>query len=87
MLSYNRLCQTALLILLLPFALIVAAQADPEIMLTEAERAWLKDHPVIRLASDLDWPPFEWADEESQYQGIAADYMGLIEKNWGCVSR
>ncbi|MFT6624740.1 MAG: signal transduction histidine kinase [Cycloclasticus sp.] len=83
MLSYNRLCQTALLILLLPFALIVAAQADPEIMLTEAERAWLKDHPVIRLASDLDWPPFEWADEESQYQGIAADYMGLIEKKLG----
>lgn len=83
MLPYKRLCQTALLILLLPFALIVAAQADPEIMLTETERAWLKDHPVIRLASDLDWPPFEWADEESQYQGIAADYMGLIEKKLG----
>lgn len=53
------------------------------LQLTPDEEAWLKQHPVIRLASDYFWPPFEMIDEQSNYQGIAADYMKLIEQRLG----
>lgn len=47
---------------------------------TPAELAWMEAHPKIRLASDPAWPPFEYIDENNQYKGIAADFMGLIEE-------
>lgn len=53
------------------------------IALTAQQQAWLKAHPVIRLATDIAWPPFEWINDERQYQGIAADYMQLIENKLG----
>jgi len=63
------------------FPPVVFSSADVELDLTAAEQAWLNDHPVIRLASDIAWPPFEWIDSERQPRGIASDYMKLIEKN------
>lgn len=53
------------------------------IPLTAEERAWLKAHPVIRFASDPDFPPTEYFDKNGNYNGIAADYLALIEKNLG----
>ncbi|RQW89831.1 MAG: PAS domain S-box protein [Geobacter sp.] len=55
-------------------------KADP---LTAVERAWLKAHPVIRLAPDPDFPPVEYYDRNGAYQGITADYVALIEKKLG----
>jgi PAS domain S-box-containing protein len=54
--------------------------ADP---LTATERAWLKDHPVIRLAPDPDFPPVEYFAGNDGYSGITADYVALIEKKLG----
>ena len=54
--------------------------ADP---LTAAERAWLKAHPVIRLAPDPDFPPVEYFDRNGVYKGITADYVALMEKKLG----
>ncbi len=54
--------------------------ADP---LTAAERAWLKAHPVIRLAPDPDFPPVENFDKNGMYSGITADYVALMEKKLG----
>ena len=51
--------------------------------LSEAERSWLADHPVIRVAPDPDFPPFEFLDRAGRYQGMAADYVGLLEKKLG----
>ena len=51
--------------------------------LTAKQHAWLNAHPVIRLAADNAWPPFEWINDEEQYQGIAADYMRLVENKLG----
>ncbi|NVN93193.1 MAG: PocR ligand-binding domain-containing protein [Desulfuromonadales bacterium] len=52
-------------------------------LLTAAERAWLKAHPVIRLAPDPDFPPIEYFDKEDGYSGITADYVALLEKELG----
>lgn len=51
--------------------------------LTAEEIAWLKQHDTLRLAIDIDWPPFEYVDESGLYQGIAADYMQLISQRLG----
>ncbi|WP_454254350.1 bifunctional diguanylate cyclase/phosphodiesterase [Pseudomonas sp. Marseille-Q8238] len=48
--------------------------------LTPEEQAWLKQHPTIRLGVDATWPPFEFLDEQGRHQGLAADYVALIEK-------
>ncbi|MFN4216853.1 MAG: transporter substrate-binding domain-containing protein [Brevinematales bacterium] len=65
--------------------------------LTEEEKAWIATHPVIRLAPDPDFPPFEFFDQWGRYQGIGTDFArefarwsGIkIEvyryKNWGEV--
>lgn len=51
--------------------------------LTPQERQWLKEHPIIRTAIDTSWAPFEYIDEEGKYQGLAADYIALIEQKLG----
>ncbi len=40
--------------------------------LTEAERAWLAAHPVIRLGPYRNYRPAEFLDDAGQHQGIAA---------------
>ncbi|MEN6439138.1 MAG: transporter substrate-binding domain-containing protein [Syntrophobacter sp.] len=48
--------------------------------LTAEERAWLSDHPVIRVVQDPGWPPVEFIDERGEYVGISGDYLKLIEQ-------
>ncbi|NOQ14667.1 MAG: EAL domain-containing protein [Methyloprofundus sp.] len=54
-----------------------------ELNLSTQEKAWLKQHPVIRLGIDRHFPPYEWLDEQNNYQGIAADFLHLIEQRVG----
>lgn len=54
-----------------------------ELVLTAEERAWLSDHPVIRIAPGPDFAPFEWLTKDGVYHGMAADYVHLIEKRLG----
>lgn len=51
--------------------------------LSESEKRWLAQHPNLRLAPDPNFPPFEFFDDKAVYQGIAADYMRLIEARLG----
>lgn len=53
---------------------------DIAINLTEKEQQWLQNHPVIRIAPDPNFAPFEWFSREGFYQGMAADYVRLIEE-------
>ncbi|WP_300629405.1 bifunctional diguanylate cyclase/phosphodiesterase [Pseudomonas sp.] len=47
--------------------------------LTDDERSWLTDHQELRIGVDASWPPFEYRDENGRYQGLAADYVRLIQ--------
>jgi len=58
------------------------AKAKP-LFLTPAEQAWLKAHPIIRLASDSTWMPVESINAHGEFQGISADYAKLIEQRLG----
>lgn len=43
--------------------------------LTSEERTWLRDHPVLHLGYDPDWPPVEYIDSEGRFVGMSADFM------------
>lgn len=64
----------------MPSALLASA---PAIELSETEQQWLQAHPSIRLAVDIDWSPFEYVDDDSNYVGMAAEYISLVGQRLG----
>ncbi|MEE9397523.1 MAG: transporter substrate-binding domain-containing protein, partial [Methylococcales bacterium] len=54
-----------------------------QVKLTAKEQAWLKAHPLIRLGSESNWPPFEFVDKSGQLQGLSADVIRLVEQKLG----
>lgn len=44
-----------------------------DIEFTDQEREWLDAHPVIRIAHDVNWPPYEYVDESGELAGITRD--------------
>jgi len=61
----------------------VTSQSHTPATLSSEEMRWIENHPVIRLAPDPTFQPFEFFDNEGSFQGIAADYMQLLEKKLG----
>lgn len=55
----------------------------PTVPLTPEERAWLAEHPVIRIAPDPGYEPVEFFSGKGVYSGIAADYLSLVQKKTG----
>lgn len=51
--------------------------------LTPEEQAWITDHPIIRIGVDTAYPPFEFVDGQGHHQGIAPEYLKLMEKRLG----
>ena len=51
--------------------------------LTQAERAWIAEHPVVRLMPDPLFPPYEYFDEDGHFLGIGAEFVALLEKKLG----
>ncbi len=56
---------------------------EKKVQLTLEERKWLNEHPVITVASDSAWAPFEFRDEKGEFQGIAIEYLKSFEKTLG----
>ncbi|WP_068827348.1 bifunctional diguanylate cyclase/phosphodiesterase [Pseudomonas sp. BMS12] len=57
-----------------------AQPAAAAVDLNPEERAWLAEHPTIRLGIDTSWPPFEFRNAAGQYDGLSAGYVKLIEE-------
>ncbi|WP_421901805.1 PAS domain S-box protein [Maridesulfovibrio sp.] len=51
--------------------------------LTSAERIWLEKHPVIRLGTDGQYPPFEFFNDSGKLSGVGADYLEIISQRLG----
>ncbi len=61
-----------------------AAQEQPDLhWLNEIERAWLAEHPVIRVAPTPDYAPFEFWNEQREFQGVVRSYLDHIEQVLG----
>ena len=50
--------------------------------LTEKERAFLKEHPLIRVQSEGDYPPFDFRVDGKE-KGYSIEYLKLIAKKTG----
>lgn len=49
---------------------------------TAEERAWLKEHPLIRVGEDEAWAPMQFSDK-GRPAGISQDYLNLISEITG----
>ncbi len=59
---------------------------DPQhkiVQLTVAERAWLKQHPVVTFAGDPQRAPTTFYDAKGVYAGVMADYLEQISQRTG----
>lgn len=54
---------------------------------TKDELMWLKIHREIKMAPFPSYHPAEFIDENGDYQGIAADYLRIIQKKTGMQIR
>lgn len=54
-----------------------------DLSLTDAERAWLRTHPKIRVMYDPAWAPIEFSDAQGNHSGISESYLRLVEQRLG----
>ena len=55
---------------------------DRPLLLSAEERAWLAEHPLIRVHNETNWEPFNFY-ESGRALGFSIDYMNLIAKKVG----
>ena len=51
---------------------------NSNIKLTDEEKNWIQNNPTIRVANELDWPPFDF-NETGTPKGLGIDYSYLQE--------
>jgi len=56
---------------------------DADIGLTAEDRAWLTEHPTLRLGVDRAWAPYEYLDREGTHRGLSAGFTRRIEEILG----
>jgi signal transduction histidine kinase len=54
-----------------------------QVNLSEAEKAWLRQHPVVYWGVDPYWPPFSSFDLQGRASGINVEMVELIAKRTG----
>ncbi len=55
-------------------------EVSGNIGLTPEQQQWIKEHPVIRVATDPDYAPFQYRGDDGESKGVANDYLKLIER-------
>jgi signal transduction histidine kinase/membrane-bound lytic murein transglycosylase MltF len=54
-----------------------------KVVLTDKEKAWIRDHPVIRIGINPEFAPYAYMSENGTFIGIASDYIKLLNKRLG----
>ncbi len=62
---------------------IVGPKKAATLNLSEAEKAWLAAHPLVRVGIDPEFAPHEWVDANGEHIGLTADYIRLLEQCLG----
>jgi signal transduction histidine kinase len=85
----RTLLRGSVLLVVLLAAFLAPAQAAVEpakpvnLVLTDAERAWLAQHPRIQVGIMDAWPPLNYLDQNQIPQGIGVDYLAALNKRLG----
>jgi len=69
-----------ILLLLVSLLFVSCNPANETLQLTSEEKEWLQAHPIIYYATDPEFAPYEYFDEENNHTGIIADYFVVIEE-------
>ncbi|WP_420589017.1 response regulator [Bacterioplanoides sp.] len=60
---------------------VAAVQAQPLLTnLSQAERDWLQQNPVIPIGIDGRWPPVDFVNEEGEVSGILKDHLDYLQQ-------
>lgn len=51
--------------------------------LSENERRWLAENPVLQVLLDQNKPPFSFKNNRGKWEGLAVDYIRLLEERLG----
>lgn len=89
-LTYRGMWGCLLLLLFMmvwPFSALAEMPSAPtaqglELNLTESERQWLREHPVIRVSNEIDWAPFDYM-ENGEPAGYSIDLMNRVAEILG----
>lgn len=57
--------------------------ATPRIALSAEDQVWIAAHPQIRLGIDPEFAPFEYRGKDGSYQGMASDYIRILNDRTG----
>jgi len=60
----------------------LAKQAKPKIQLTHEEKAFLENHPIIKVSNEMDWPPFDFVIGKEP-KGYSIDLIKMIAERIG----
>lgn len=64
-----------------------ASRAEPPVVLSEAEKAWLVAHPVVRVGHDATYAPWSFPGHDGELVGIDLDFLALISERTGLKFR
>ena len=64
------------------FSAVQKENGQGALVFTEAEKAWLKEHPVVQASNELDYAPFDFV-ENGESKGFSIDYLNLIARRAG----
>lgn len=56
----------------------IIQRSQTNLQLSDLERNWLAEHPVVRVGIDADFEPYSFADEDG-FDGIVPDYLSVLE--------
>jgi len=77
--NLSKLLKSSILLICICYTSVANAKS----ILTLEEKEWIKQHPVITIAIDTKWKPFEFIDINGHYSGLSHDYLKLISKKSG----
>ena len=66
----------------IPERTIVNQVPSTVIDLTEEEKAWIAEHPVLRATNEMDWAPLDFLIGDEP-QGFSIDYLNLVAEKVG----
>ncbi|QOP40834.1 transporter substrate-binding domain-containing protein [Sulfurimonas marina] len=66
---------------------VLSTQIWANVVFTQEEKEYIKEHPIVILGSDYRWPPFDFVDAHNRHSGLSEDFIRLIEKKSGLKFR
>jgi PAS domain S-box-containing protein len=54
-----------------------------ELILTEKERAWLAEHPVVQVGINNNWSPMDYVDQHGEARGIGVAFIKALNERLG----